>query len=319
MNNYKVAALARSFATISDRPIKILEEAGFELVIRRNHEVYNEEIIADLIGDADACIVGSDKIGEIVFEKCKNLKVISKHGVGLNNIDLELAEKKGIVVTNTPGANRQSTAELAWLLLMAANRNLWNEASGMKSNRGNYKAKALQNDMFGKTLGIIGFGQIGQTVARMSTGFGMKVIAYDPFLKKGEFDYGFGTAFIVELHELLKESDFISINAPATKENYHLINKDTIDLMKNGIVISNAARGELINEDDLYDALVSGKIKAAGLDVFSEEPPVGNKLLELGNVIATPHVGGQSIESNINLGIIAAENVVKNLNITETT
>lgn len=309
----KVACLARSFATVSQKPITMLEEAGFEVLIKRNHEVYNEDLIAELIRDADACIVGSDKIGEIVFEKCKNLKVVSKHGVGLNNIDLDLAKQKGVVVTSTPGANRQSTAELAWVLLMAANRNLWNEASGMKANKGNYKSKGLQNDIFGKTLGIIGFGQIGQTVARMSTGFGMKVLAFDPLLPKGEFNYGYGTATVVDMNELLSQSDLISINAPATKENYHLINKDTISLMKDGVVISNAARGELVNEDDLYDALITGKVKAAGLDVFNAEPPIGNKLLELGNVIATPHVGGQSIESNINLGILAAENVIKNI------
>ncbi|MDP4087168.1 MAG: phosphoglycerate dehydrogenase [Bacillota bacterium] len=309
----KVVSLARSFAKLSDEAIHLLEDAGFHLEIKRNHNVYDEEYIASLIGDADACIVGSDKIGAIVFEKCKNLKIVSKHGVGLNNIDLDLAEQKGIVVTKTPGANSQSTAELSWCLLMAANRNLYNETKEMKNNKGDYKATILQNDLYEMSIGIIGFGQVGEKIARISKGFSMNVLAFDPFKPLGIMQTEFGPVKIVTLEELLRSSDFISINAPATKENYHMINKETISIMKDGVVIVNAARGELINEDDLYDALISKKIKAAGLDVFEGEPPINNKLLELDNVISTPHIGGQSIQSSLKLSVQAAQNIIKNM------
>ncbi|MFS0779951.1 phosphoglycerate dehydrogenase [Neobacillus sp. 3P2-tot-E-2] len=314
----KVVSLARSFAKLSDEPIRLLENAGFIVEIKRNHQVYDEEIIASLIGEADACIVGSDKIGSIVFEKCPNLKVVSKHGVGLNNIDLALAKQQGIIVTNTPGANSQSTAELAWSLLMAANRNLYNEARGIKENKGDYKASVLQNDLHIKTLGIIGFGQIGETIARIGKAFCMEIKAYDPFKSLGIVEKDYGIVEMVSLDKLFESSDFISVHAPATKENHHMINKATISTMKDGVIIVNTARGELICEDDLYEALISGKVKAAGLDVFEGEPPLNNKLLELENVIATPHIGGQSIQSSIKLGIQAAQNVIKYLSIVET-
>lgn len=310
----KVVSLARSFAKLSDEPIRMLEEAGFHLEIKRNHQVYDEEIIVSLIGDADACIVGSDKIDSFVLEKCPNLKVISKHGVGLNNINLELAKQKGIIVTNTPGANSQSTAELAWSLLMAANRNLFNEAKGIKENKGDYKASVLQNDLYMKTLGIIGFGQIGETIAKIGKAFSMEVKAYDPFKTISVVEKDYGIIEMVSLDELFESSDFISLHAPATKENHHMINEAVINKMKDGVIIVNTARGELIDEDALYEALVNGKVKAAGLDVFEGEPPLNNKLLDLDNVIATPHIGGQSLQSSIKLGIQAAQNVIKHLN-----
>ncbi|KRM87421.1 d-isomer specific 2-hydroxyacid dehydrogenase, nad-binding [Lacticaseibacillus thailandensis DSM 22698 = JCM 13996] len=291
----------------------MLRDAGFDVEIKRNFDVYDENKIAKLIGDADAVIVGSDKVGQVVFDNCPNLKVVSKQGVGLNNVDLELAKERGIKVTNTPGANRESTAEMAWLLLMAANRNLYHEAHELKAKNGDYGATAIQSDLFGKTIGIIGFGAIGRTIARIAMGFNMKVIAYDPFLKLGAAKSGDYDANIVSLDEVLTKSDFITLHSPATKDNHHMINADAIKKMKDGVIIVNAARGELIDEDALFAALKSGKVKAAGLDVFEGEPPVGNKLLTLDNVIGTPHVGGQSVESSKNLGLHAAQNVIDNL------
>ncbi|MFC6177654.1 phosphoglycerate dehydrogenase [Companilactobacillus huachuanensis] len=306
----KVVSLARSFAKLSNEPIKKLQDAGFDVVINRNFDVYDEDKIAKMIGDADAVIVGSDKVGQTVFDSCPNLKIVSKQGVGLNNVDLDLARERGIKVTNTPGANRESTAEMAWLLLMAANRNLYHESNELKKNNGDYGAKTIQNDLFGKTIGIIGFGAIGKTVARIATGFKMKILAYDPFINLDEIDEDDFQAKLVTMDELLKESDFITIHSPATKENHHMINEKAISKMKNGVVITNAARGELIDEDALYSALKSGKVKAAGLDVFEGEPPIGNKLLTLDNVIGTPHVGGQSVESSHKLGLHAAQNII---------
>lgn len=303
----KVVALARSFAKFSDEPIRLLEKNGFEVICKPNHDVYNEEKIAELIGDADACIVGSDKVGAIVFEQCKKLQLVTKHGVGLNNIDLDLAKTTNISVMYAPGANAHSTAELTWLLIMAANRNLWQEAVNMKQHKGDYHATKLQNDLNQKTLGIVGFGNIGRLIKKYSEGFDMRVYVYDPYVKVMENEAGFE---LVDLDTLLAVSDIITLNAPATTDNFEMINQKSIAKMKDGVIIVNSSRGELINEQDLYEALTAGKVKRAGLDVFQQEPPIDNPLLALEQVIATPHIGGQSIESNIKLGMISAQNIV---------
>lgn len=305
----KVVALARSFAKFSKEPICLLEKNGFEVICKPNHDVYNEEKIVELIDDADACIVGSDKIGTLVLNQCKNLKLVTKHGVGLNNINLDLAEERGIEVLCAPGANAQSTAELTWLLIMAANRNLWMEASNMKTKKGDYHATKLQNDLHQKTLGIVGYGHIGKLIKKFSEGFDMNVLVYDPFIDTKTVSENPSLKFI-GLESLLKNSDIITLNAPATKSNFEMINQESIQKMKDHVIIVNSSRGELINESDLFEALDAGKIKAAGLDVFQQEPPINNPLLALDQVIATPHVGGQSIESNIKLGMISAQNVV---------
>lgn len=303
----KIVAISRSFAKYSPAPIQLLEQNGFEIICKPNHDVYNEERIAELIGDADGCIVGSDKIGAIVAERCPNLKIVAKHGVGLNNINLALMKQRGITVTSAPGANAHSTAELTWLLIMAANRNFLQEASLMKEKKGNYHATVLTNDLHEKVLGIVGFGHIGQLINQFSKGFEMRVLVYDPFVDPDTVDEGVS---IVTLDELFEQADIITLNSPVTKDNFEMINRDMIQKMKDGVVIVNSARGELINEHDLLTALTSGKIKAAGLDVFQKEPPLENPLLQLENVTATPHVGGQSIESNIQLGMVCAEKIV---------
>lgn len=308
--HYKLAVLARSFAKVSSKPIEYLNSNDIQVEIKRNHQVNDEEKVAELIDDADAVIVGSDKIGELVFERCKNLKVISKHGVGLDSIDLVGAEKRGIIVTNTPGANHESVADLTWLLIMAASRDLIGINEYVK--RMDWQFPNLGSEVFQKTIGIIGYGRIGSAVARRALGFENNVLVYDPVIEEIEPVFGLNIRK-VSLKTLLEESDIISIHAPLTPETLGMLSVEAFSVIKPGAIIVNTSRGELIDEDALYYALVSGKIKMAALDVFSKEPPLGSPLLTLKNVIATPHVGTHTQESNIRMGMMAAENVVRNL------
>ncbi|MDF2519936.1 MAG: Glyoxylate reductase [Clostridia bacterium] len=310
-NKFKLVALARSFAKCSQKPLEYLEDSGIEVIVKRNHDVNNEEKVAELIGDADAVIVGSDKIGQIVFDACRNLKVISKHGVGLDSIDLENAKRRGIIVTNTPGANHESVADLTWLLIMTASRDFLGISEYVK--RMDWHYPNMGNEVIGKTIGIIGYGRIGKSVAKRASGFDNRVLVFDPMVEKIEPINDLDIKK-VSLDALLRESDIITLHAPLTEKTQLMINEQAISNVKQGAIIVNTSRGELIDEKALYNALLSGKIKAAALDVFTKEPPVGNPLLTLKNVIATPHIGTHTEESNIRMGMAAAENAVSALN-----
>jgi D-3-phosphoglycerate dehydrogenase len=305
---YKLVILARSFAKSSRKPIEYLENNGFDVEIKRNHDINNEKKIAELIGEADAAIVGSDKIGSIVYNFCKNLRVVSKHGVGLDNIDLKGAKERNITVTITPGANHESVAELTWLLILSASRDLINVSDYVR--RMDWKYPYLGNEVYNKTIGIIGYGRIGRAVVRRAVGYHCKILVYDPILEKIEPVSGIDIKKVT-LKQLLQSSDIISVHAPLSDKSEKMIGEDAFREIKDGCILINTSRGELIDEDALYKALTNGKIKAAALDVFSNEPPIGNKLLKLKNVIATPHIGTHTEESNYRMGMLAAQNVVK--------
>lgn len=305
---YKLVVLSRSFAKVSLKPIEFLEDNGFSVELKRNHHVNDEEKVSELIGDANAAIVGSDKIGTLVFDRCKNLKIISKHGVGLDNVDMDGARERGIVVTNTPGANHESVADLTWLLVMAASRDFLSICDSVRQM--NWHSPSLGQEVLQKTIGIIGYGRIGKAVAKRAIGFENKVLIYDSAVERLEPVYGLDIRQ-VSLKTLFEESDIITLHAPLTAETAGLLNDEAFAIVKDGVIIVNTSRGELIDENALYKALVSGKVKAAALDVFAQEPPIGNPLLTLKNVIPTPHIGAHTKEANIRMGMIAAENIVK--------
>jgi len=304
---YKLVVLARSFAKVSVKPIEFLRNNGFSVELKRNHLVNEEEKVSELIGDADAAIIGSDKIGTLVFDRCKNLKLLSKHGVGMDNINLEGARERGIIVTNTPGANHESVADLTWLLIMAASRNFLSVCDNVKQM--NWNSSGLGQEVHQKTIGIIGYGRIGKAVAKRAVGFENKVLVYDSAVECLEPVCGLDIRK-VSFETLLKESDIISLHAPLTTETAGLLDEQAFTIVKSGVIIVNTSRGELIDENALYKALVSGRVKAAALDVFVQEPPIGNPLLTLKNVIPTPHIGTHTEESNFRMGMMAAENVV---------
>lgn len=298
----KVVVLARSFARASLEPLDVLYNANLKVEQKANPEPENEEVVAELIGDAEAVIVGVDRIGRIVFERCPNLKVVSKHGVGVDNIDLEAARVRGVVVANAPGTNAESVADMALLLILSCARNLPLLLENVRKK--DWSSSVLGVELEGKILGIVGLGRIGKGVAKRALGFGMEVVYYDPFVEDETFRR-------VSLEELFACADFISLHAPLTPETRHLVNEKLLSLMKKSAFLINTARGELVDEEALFRFLKEGRIAGVGLDVLSFEPPFESPLLALPNVIVTPHVAAHTKEANIKMGKIAALNVVR--------
>jgi len=263
------------------------------------------------IKDAHALIIRSaTKVTADVIEEAKNLKVIGRAGIGLDNVDVKMATKKGIVVMNAPEGNVITTAEHTIAMLMALARNIPQATASLKAGR--WEKKNFQgHELYRKTLGIIGLGRIGSIVADRAKGLKLEVIAYDPFVRP-EMAEKLGVE-IVPLEELYKRADFITIHTPLTPETKHLIDKKAFAQMKDGVMIINCARGGIIKESDLYEAMQKGKVAGAALDVFEEEPPKNNPLLQLEKVICTPHLGASTEEAQTNVAVAIAEQIIEYL------
>lgn len=289
---------------ISDRGVEILKKAGLDVDVKTGMKP--DELKA-CIGEYHGLVIRSaTKATAEIIEAAKNLKVIGRAGSGLDNVDKAAASKKGIVVMNTPGGNTITTAEHSIALLFSLARMVPQAAASMKAGQWE-KKKFMGVELFNKTLGIIGLGNIGNQVAKKAQGLEMVVIAYDPFLSDDR-----AKALGIEkvsLDELFSRSDFITIHTPLTPETKNLINSETIGKMKNSVRIINCARGGIINEKDLYEALKSGKVAGAALDVFEKEPPEDFSLIGLDNVICTPHLGAATEEAQENVAIAVAEQI----------
>jgi D-3-phosphoglycerate dehydrogenase len=282
--------------------IEKMRQAG--LVVDTNFEITAEDLPKVLPG-YDACVVRSrTKIRQPLIDVCPKLKVIVRGGVGLDTIDADYARSKGITVMNTPKASSASVAELAIGFMFSLARNLYKATSTVKAEK--WEKKAFEGDeISGKTLGLLGIGNIGKEVARRANALGMTVIAYDPYVKEAE-----GVS-LVTLDELLSSSDYISLHLPKTKESADMINKSMFAKMKTGVRIVNCARGGIINEVDLYEALTTGKVAGAALDVYAEEPPLDWKLVKLDNVICSPHIGAATREAQGRVGAEVAEKLIE--------
>jgi D-3-phosphoglycerate dehydrogenase len=223
--------------------------------------------------------------------------------VGLDNVDVETAKAKGIEVVNTPGGSSIGVAELAIGLMLTAARHIARADATMK--KGLWDKKKLGGiELYGKTLGVIGLGRIGSKVAERAQAFQMKIVAYDPYLKDSRYS-------MVSLDELLSTSDYVTIHIPATPETKNLLSKEQLTKMKEGAVLVNTARGGIVDEEALYEVLASGRLRYAAFDVYGAEPPFPNKLIELENFIATPHIGASTKEGQIRVGVQAAEKIIK--------
>ena len=277
---------------IPEDGIRILEKEGFDIEIFPEDRIPEKEEIIRGVKDADALIsLLTDRIDREVIDSAPKLKVIGNYAVGYNNIDVDYAKKKGIIVVNTPGVLTDATADLAFALILAATRRV---VEGDKFVReGKFKGWAplllLGKDVWGATLGIVGAGRIGQAVGRRAKGFNMKIIYYDKF-RRENFEKETGAEF-VPLEKLLSQADIITIHVPLTQETYHLIGKREFALMKDGAILVNTSRGEVIDEEALISALKNGKIFSAALDVFENEPDIRKELLGLPNIVLTPHIG----------------------------
>jgi D-3-phosphoglycerate dehydrogenase len=289
---------------ISTKGVEILKKAGLEVDVKTGMKP--DELKA-CIGEYEGLVIRSaTKVTADVIEAASKLKVIGRAGSGLDNVDKAAASKKGIVVMNTPGGNTMTTAEHSIAMLFSVARLIPQATASMKAGKWE-KKKFMGVELYHKTLGIVGLGNIGSQVAKKAQGLEMNVIAYDPFLSEDKAK----TTGIrkVSLDELFAQSDFITVHTPMTAETKGVINSKTIARMKDGVRIINCARGGIINETDLYEALKSGKVAGAALDVFEKEPPDNNPLLTLDNVVCTPHLGASTEEAQENVAVAVAEQI----------
>jgi len=281
--------------------IEQMRAAALTVDVRDN---ITPEELPNVLPAYDGMVVRSrTKVRRPLINVCPNLKVIVRGGAGLDTIDYEYARSKGIVVMNTPLANSASVAELAIGYMLMLARSLYKVSSSMKAEKWDKKS-FTGDEIGGKTLGIIGYGTIGHETAKRANALGMKIVAYDPYVSSQN------GAVLVTLDELLAQSDYISLHLPKTKESANMIGAEQFAKMKNGVRIINCARGGIINEDALYEALTSGKVAGAALDVFAEEPPTDWKLLKLENVIASPHIGAGTKEAQARVGAEVAEKLI---------
>ncbi|SDK22637.1 phosphoglycerate dehydrogenase [Sediminibacillus albus] len=268
--------------------------------------------LAERISEFDALLVRSQtEVTRELISKAAKLKIVGRAGVGVDNIDLEAATEHGIIVVNAPDGNTNSAAEHTMAMIMSLARNIPQAYYALKNHKWDRK-KYIGVELKNKTLGIVGLGRIGAEVAARAKGQRMNIKAYDPFLteeKAEKMGIGYGT-----LQEVLQDADFITVHTPLLKETRHLIDKEAFQSMKDGVQIVNCARGGIINEDDLYDAIKNGKVAGAALDVFEEEPIQDHKLLELPEVIATPHLGASTVEAQENVAIDVSHDVASFLN-----
>ncbi len=289
----------------------ILEESCDVTVNEKDEQLSKAELIKNLQDKDGALVMLSDKIDRELIESCPNLKAVSNLAVGYNNIDVEAAKEADIIATNVPEVLTEATAELTWALLMAIARRIVEADKFLRAGKFNsWGPKLLMgNDIYGKNLGIIGFGDIGQAVARKAAGFDME-IAYN---KRNKLSIATEKRLGVKyknLPQLLAESDFITINAPLNSETYHMIGTEELEIMKETAYIINTGRGPIIDEKALVEALKEGVIAGAALDVFENEPEVEPGLLELDNVVLTPHIGSASREARYELAEKAASDLV---------
>lgn len=291
---------------LGDIGVKMFQEAeGIEVDVKTG---LSPEALKEIIGDYHALVIRSaTRVTADLLEAATNLRVVGRAGIGLDNVDIPAATKKGIAVMNTPEGNVVTTAEHAIAMMLALSRNIPTGTTTMKE--GLWEKKRLQGrEIFNKVLGIIGFGKIGSIVADRARGLKMKVVVFDPHIAPEQIETaGFES---VSLEELYRRSDYISVHVPKMESTLNFLDKKAFDMMKEGVMVINCARGGIVNESDLHDAIVGGKVAGAALDVFATEPPGENPLFGLDRVICTPHLGASTREAQTNVAVSVAEQVI---------
>jgi D-3-phosphoglycerate dehydrogenase len=322
--------------------VKILANDGIESAAQEKLKAHGYEIVTDKVKQEDlvkelnekkydALLVRSaTKVRKDIIDACPSIKLIGRGGVGMDNIDVEYARSKGIEVVNTPAASSQSVAELAFAHLFTLTRMLHDSNRHMpEEGFANFpllkKKYSKGTEVIGKTIGIIGFGRIGQKVAKMALGLGMKVLATDPMISEAKIDVEIFQPTeetikvtipikTVPFEEVIKKSDFITFHIPMPADKKPVITAKEIEMMKDGVFIINDARGGIIDENALLDGLKSGKVAYAGMDVFINEPTPNPELLKMPNVSLTPHVGGSTVEAQNRIGLELADKIIAHFN-----
>jgi phosphoglycerate dehydrogenase-like enzyme len=304
--HFKVLVASRSFGPHCPAALQRLRAAGCELIMNPWGRSPTEAELVEQIPGVDALISGTEPVTARVLASADTLKVIAKHGVGYDNIDLGAAKARDIPVAIAGDAIADSVADMAFALLLALARRI---PQGDHAVRQGKWPRLVGTELRGKTLGVVGLGQIGKQLCRRAKGFGMHLLAYD-VRHDEQFAASWGVRY-VELDELLAAADMVSLHAPVTPATHGLINQRTLALMKSGSYLVNTARGELVDEAALAEALAAGRLAGAASDVFAREPPGANPLLECDNFIAMPHSAGQTEDGLRKMGEITAENVLR--------
>lgn len=285
---------------------QLLQQFATEIVRNPYNRPLTAEELIPLLKGVDGYIAGVDDVSaQVINQAPPSLKVISRYGVGYDQVDIKACGQRGIVVTNTPGVNAESVADLAFGLMLSVARRI--AVADRRTKEGGWP-RITGIELYGKTMGIIGLGAIGKGVARRAKGFSMEVLAYDPAIDRA-FCEQYGVK-ISTFEEALENSDFISLHLPLKNDTRHIINSDTISRMKDGAVLINTARGGLLDEMAVYKALKSGKLGGLGVDVFDVEPPGKSPLFELDNVVVTPHMGSSTVEAVKAMGNLAVKNLI---------
>jgi len=285
--------------------LEALQGAGFELVYPKKKVQMSEQELFDQLGGISATLAGSEPYTRRVLDAHPQLRVIARAGVGYDAVDLQAATEHGVAVAITPNTNHDAVAEHTFTLILALAKNLIAQHQGTVQGKWPRRANL---PLRGRTLGIAGLGRIGKAVAIRGACFGMRLLAFEPFPDQA-FAKQYGVAF-VNWDELLAQSDYLTLHLPATKESKHLINRQSLAKMKPTAFVVNTARGSLINEPDLVEALRGKKIGGAGIDVFEEEPPGDHAMFQLDNVVVTPHAAGVDLQSRDDMAYSAAQAII---------
>lgn len=297
---YRVLATPRSFAKATEALELLQRHGGTVDLFSKDQPLSSQELLARIPG-YDALILGLDHCDASVIEVADKLKVISRNGAGYDKVDIEAARSKNIVVMYAPGMNTLGVAELTMGLMYALARDIPNIATNARQAKWQ---RSQGWELSGKTLGIIGLGAIGREVAKRALANDMRVIAFDPYAT------AYSSVELTDLDSVIRQADILSLHTALTSETHYLINAERLTQMKDGAYLINTARGGLVNELALYNALTNGKLAGAAMDAFEQEPPHGNVLLELPNFIATPHIGANTKESVARANLQAAKNVL---------
>ena len=302
----KILVTSTSFGQKDKTPLELLQSKGYEISWNESGKPLSA---ADLITKLKGCagvIAGLDHFSAEVFENTEDLKVVARYGVGFDRVDLEAAKKKGVIVTNTPTANSDSVADLAVGLMLAVARHL---AEAHRQTLEGKWSKLYGVSLSQKTVGLVGLGRIGIRVAQRIKGFECRTLVYDPFVDVATATQ-YGCEKVETLETLLTVSDFVSLHSPASPSTHQMMNRQTLSLMKPTAILVNTARGELIHEDDLLDALKNKIISGAGLDAHAQEPPQVEKYRDVPNIILTPHMGAYTTEALYNMAMDSANDLI---------
>lgn len=301
---FVVASCAATFGIFEQEPKERLEAAGCEVRINPYGRPLTPAEIVEHGRDADVLILGNDLLDAAAIDALPSLRMVARHGAGFDNIDFGALTRRGIVVTNTPGANREETADLTFALLLDLARMVTQSVNQLKAGVWN---KIPGRSLYGKTLGIIGVGSIGMAVARRAMGFGMDILGNDIVQREEAAHYGL---LYTSLNDLLAKSDVVTIHAPLTSATRNLLGAREFRHMKEGALLVNTARADIVRTSALEKALLSGKLGGYAVDVYEKEPPALSKVFDLPNVLTTPHIGSATFEANRRMGDVVVDNVI---------